>query len=332
MPWCTTLHQCSIQHTFQQFGARKIACAACICIIWAFCCSICLSTMLCQTQQRNFQTQRLVMPAHRRTQVPISVSVSSESSSSVPISEFFLGSFALSLNLNIISLIIFIYPHILIYLIISQYILIYLNWCICISSEHVWILCFSPSLVSPVSRPLLVLVLLFQLSNLVLELTPGVSRNQYFSYQPGTWHIHFKNACFGWMITNLHIKNGCLTKHPLETGCLGFQEGMLKKNPWMTICGCADIYLWFPGSCGFMVAANCAPKILSSQVATPHKLEGSESLFKQLSGSFPATSRNIWKNHEKSDKSASSALVAQVVCKTFDVFSEPKESSTISNV
>lgn len=261
-----------------------------------------------------------------------------ESSSSFPMSKFLLGSCVLSLNLNIRSLIIFIYPNILIYLNISQYILIYLNtswylnWCICILSEHFWILCFSPSLVSPVSRPLLVLVLLFQLSNLVLELAPGVSRNQYFSYQPGTWHIHFKNACFGWMITNLHIKNGCLTKHPLETGCLGFQEGMLKKNPWMTICGCADIYLWFPGSCGFMVAANCAPKILSSQVATPHKLEGSESLFKQLSGSFLATSRNIWKNHEKSDKSASSALVAQVVCKTFDVFSEPKESSTISNV
>lgn len=106
---------------------QKIACAACICIIWAFCCSICLSTMLCQTQQRNFQTQRLVMPAHRRTQVPISVSVSSESSSSVPISEFFLGSFVLSLNLNMISLIIFIYPNILISLNTSQYILIYLN-------------------------------------------------------------------------------------------------------------------------------------------------------------------------------------------------------------
>ena len=26
-----------------------------------------------------------------------------------------------------------------------------------------------------------------------------------------------------WMIPNLYIGNGCFTKHPLKTGCLGFQ-------------------------------------------------------------------------------------------------------------
>ena len=32
------------------------------------------------------------------------------------------------------------------------------------------------------------------------------------------------NECFNWMIPNHYIKNGCLTKHPLKTGCLEFQE------------------------------------------------------------------------------------------------------------
>ena len=32
------------------------------------------------------------------------------------------------------------------------------------------------------------------------------------------------NECFNWMIPNHCIKNGCLTKHPLKTGCLEFQE------------------------------------------------------------------------------------------------------------
>ncbi len=30
-------------------------------------------------------------------------------------------------------------------------------------------------------------------------------------------------GCFNWMIQHLYMGNGCLTKHPLKTGCLGFQ-------------------------------------------------------------------------------------------------------------
>ena len=35
----------------------------------------------------------------------------------------------------------------------------------------------------------------------------------------------FINGCFNWMIPNLYIGNGCFTKHPFSTGCLGFQAG-----------------------------------------------------------------------------------------------------------
>ena len=31
------------------------------------------------------------------------------------------------------------------------------------------------------------------------------------------------NGCFNWMILNHYMKNWCFTKHPLKTGCLGFQ-------------------------------------------------------------------------------------------------------------
>ena len=30
-----------------------------------------------------------------------------------------------------------------------------------------------------------------------------------------------------WMILNLYIGNGCFTKRPFLTGCLGYQGGML---------------------------------------------------------------------------------------------------------
>ena len=34
----------------------------------------------------------------------------------------------------------------------------------------------------------------------------------------------FSISCFNWMIPNLHMRNGCFTKHPLEFGgCLGYQ-------------------------------------------------------------------------------------------------------------
>ena len=39
-----------------------------------------------------------------------------------------------------------------------------------------------------------------------------------------TWNPKpFINGCFNWMIPNLYIGNGCFTKHPFLTGCLGHQ-------------------------------------------------------------------------------------------------------------
>ena len=37
-------------------------------------------------------------------------------------------------------------------------------------------------------------------------------------------------GCFSWMIPNLYIKNVCFTKHPLKTGCLGFQVSPYPTN------------------------------------------------------------------------------------------------------
>ena len=37
--------------------------------------------------------------------------------------------------------------------------------------------------------------------------------------------LNSHNGCFNWMIPNLYIRNSCLTKHPLQTGCLEFQVG-----------------------------------------------------------------------------------------------------------
>ena len=45
------------------------------------------------------------------------------------------------------------------------------------------------------------------------------------SHDKGSWNLKhpFINGCFNWMIQNLYIGNGCFTKHPFKTGCLGFQ-------------------------------------------------------------------------------------------------------------
>ena len=39
-----------------------------------------------------------------------------------------------------------------------------------------------------------------------------------------TWNLKhlFVNGCFNWMIPNLYLGNGCFTKHPFKTGCLGY--------------------------------------------------------------------------------------------------------------
>ena len=48
-----------------------------------------------------------------------------------------------------------------------------------------------------------------------------------------TWNPKqpFINGCFNWMIQNLYMGNGCLTKHPLKTGCLEFQVCINKYGP-----------------------------------------------------------------------------------------------------
>ena len=53
-----------------------------------------------------------------------------------------------------------------------------------------------------------------------------------------TWNLKhlFITGCFNWMIPNLYIGNGCFTKHPFKTGCLGYQEWVNNEvdNPTST--------------------------------------------------------------------------------------------------
>ena len=44
------------------------------------------------------------------------------------------------------------------------------------------------------------------------------------------------NGCFNWMIQNLYMGNGCLTKHPLKTGCLEFQVQIISN---VCVLGCS---------------------------------------------------------------------------------------------
>ena len=37
------------------------------------------------------------------------------------------------------------------------------------------------------------------------------------------YNNQFLNGHFNWMIPNHDMKNGCFTKHPFQTGCLGYQ-------------------------------------------------------------------------------------------------------------
>jgi len=56
------------------------------------------------------------------------------------------------------------------------------------------------------------------------ELFPGFLNHQQCVIR--TWNPKqpFINGCFNGMIPNLYIKNGCFTKHPFISGCLGYQE------------------------------------------------------------------------------------------------------------
>ena len=53
------------------------------------------------------------------------------------------------------------------------------------------------------------------------------------------WHIDTWNpkqpdfiGCFNWMIQNLYLRNGCFTKHPFKSGCLGFQVQVINLCFW----------------------------------------------------------------------------------------------------
>ena len=51
----------------------------------------------------------------------------------------------------------------------------------------------------------------------------------YYYLEPET------SVCFIWMIPDLYLGNGCFTKHPFKTGCLGYQ-GVATYNVYMYIC------------------------------------------------------------------------------------------------
>ena len=58
-----------------------------------------------------------------------------------------------------------------------------------------------------------------------------------------TWNPKqpFINGCFNWMIANLYIGNGCFTKHPIFTGCLGFQVAITVPQQALVSHGCKFI-------------------------------------------------------------------------------------------
>ena len=46
----------------------------------------------------------------------------------------------------------------------------------------------------------------------------------HFNHSPGTPRpTIYKWLAINWMIPNLYTGNGCFTKHPFKTGCLGYQ-------------------------------------------------------------------------------------------------------------
>ena len=69
-----------------------------------------------------------------------------------------------------------------------------------------------------------------------------------------TWNLKhlFINGCFNWMIPNLYIGNGCFTKHPFKTGCLGYQVNIfydlqppvISKRSWLESPGCLAPLFW----------------------------------------------------------------------------------------
>ena len=84
---------------------------------------------------------------------------------------------------------------------------------------------------------------LFYWANLLLNFGRVWSK---LIYLPYLWvfykkrHIHAWNpkqpdfyGCFNWMIPNLYLGNGCFTKHPLKTGCLGFQVDWIWNAPYV---------------------------------------------------------------------------------------------------
>ena len=57
-----------------------------------------------------------------------------------------------------------------------------------------------------------------------------------YIYNISTWNSKKPvfYGCFNWMIQHLYIGNGCFTKHPLKTGCLGFQVYVYKALMFFT--------------------------------------------------------------------------------------------------
>ena len=95
-----------------------------------------------------------------------------------------------------------------------------------------------------------------------------------FSFNSIAWNPKQPDfyGCFNWMIQNLYLGNGCFTKHPFKSGCLGFEviivcvfacvgfwqieaiEAVYVVDDWVCVCGCP-----VSAKLEFLVVAQCPP-------------------------------------------------------------------------
>ena len=77
-------------------------------------------------------------------------------------------------------------------------------------------------------------------SSRLVQLQSYVDHTSEWISLPDTFQLQKRHAwnpkqpdfycCFNWMIPNLYLGNGCFTKHPFKSGCLGFQVGLSFSN------------------------------------------------------------------------------------------------------
>ena len=61
----------------------------------------------------------------------------------------------------------------------------------------------------------------------------------YCWFSASTWNLKHPiiNGCFNWMIPNHYLKHCCFTKHPLKTGCLGYQVDIFRSHQLKSLRG-----------------------------------------------------------------------------------------------